>query len=103
MARSLDTIHTVFKSLIKLKPWEFDARCTAIPWREDVFQDALRRPLVIGVLVDDEVVRPHPPITRVLKSAIELFRAAGHEIVEWDASLHAECIELMVSAAVIEI
>jgi len=101
MARSLDTIHTVFKSLIELKPWDFDARCTAIPWREDIFQDALCRPLVIGVLADDEVVRPHPPITRVLKSAIELLRDAGHEVVDWNASLHTECVELMVSAAVI--
>ncbi|KAI0389101.1 amidase [Xylariaceae sp. FL0594] len=95
MARSLDTIHTVFKALIELKPWEIDARCAPVPWREDVYQDALSRPLVIGVLADDGVVRPHPPIARVLKSAVELLENAGHEIVVWDASLHAECVELM--------
>lgn len=97
MARSLDAIHAAFKSLIDLKPWEFDARCAAIPWREDVYQDAISRPLVIGVLFDDEVVRPHPPITRVLRSAVEALRNAGHHIVDWNAQLHAECVEVMVS------
>ncbi|KAI0969465.1 amidase [Xylaria arbuscula] len=95
MARSLDAIHTAYKSLIDLKPWDFDARCTAIPWREDIYQDVLKRPLVIGVLFDDEVVRPHPPITRVIHSAVEFFRVAGHHIVDWNAQLHAESVEVM--------
>ncbi|TGJ81937.1 hypothetical protein E0Z10_g6829 [Xylaria hypoxylon] len=95
MARSLDAIHTVFKSLVELKPWDYDARCAAIPWREDIYQDAINRPLVIGVLFDDEAVRPHPPITRVLRSAVKVFRAAGHHIVDWNAQLHAECVYTM--------
>lgn len=95
MARSLDAIHTAFKSLVDLKPWDFDARCAAVPWREDVYHDALSRPLVIGVLFDDEVVRPHPPIIRVLRSVIEALRNAGHHIVDWNAQLHGECVEVM--------
>ncbi|KAI0535271.1 amidase [Xylaria digitata] len=95
MARSLDAIHTAFKSLIELKPWDYDARCAAIPWREDIYQGVINRPLVIGVLFDDEVVRPHPPITRVLRSAIEALKAAGHHIVDWNAQLHAECVQIM--------
>ncbi|GAW17476.1 hypothetical protein ANO14919_069330 [Xylariales sp. No.14919] len=95
MARSLDVIHTAFKSLVEMKPWDYDARCLAIPWKEDMYQDTISRPLVIGVLFDDEVVRPHPPITRVLHSTVEALRAAGHHIVDWDAQLHAECVEVM--------
>ncbi|KAI1354733.1 amidase [Xylaria sp. FL0043] len=95
LARSLDGIHTAFKSLIELKPWDFDARCAAIPWREDIYQETSKRPLVIGVLFDDGVVRPHPPITRVLHFAVDALRAAGHHIVDWNAQLHAECVQLM--------
>ncbi|KAI3330760.1 amidase [Ustulina deusta] len=95
MARSLDAIHAAFKSVVELKPWDFDARCAAIPWREDIYRDAIKRPLVVGVLFDDEVVRPHPPITRVLHSAVDALRAAGHHIVDWNAQLHAECVQLM--------
>ncbi|KAI0096253.1 amidase [Nemania sp. FL0031] len=95
MARSLDAVHTAFKSLVEFKPWDFDARCAAIPWKEDLYQATLRRPLVIGVLFDDEVVRPHPPIARVLRSAVEALRDAGHFIVDWNAQLHAECVQVM--------
>ncbi|KAH8664601.1 amidase signature domain-containing protein [Xylariales sp. PMI_506] len=95
LARSLSSITHVMKSLIEAKPWEQDARCAPIPWREDVYASHLSRPLTIGVLADDEVVRPHPPVARALKSAVEALRAAGHDVFEWDASLHAECIAVM--------
>lgn len=95
MAASLDTIHLTTKSLIDLQPWTFDARYLPIPWREDHYTDAQSRPLVLGVLRDDGIARPHPPLTRVLDHAVDLLRTAGHEMVEWDASLHAECVQLM--------
>lgn len=47
---------------------------------------------MIGVLADDGVVRPHPPLTRVLQSTVELLRSAGHHIVEWNAQFHTDCI-----------
>lgn len=95
MARSLDMIHLVMKSLIDSKPWQFDARCVPIPWREDVYRDVTSRPLVIGVLRDDGVARPHPPISRVLEETVEALRSAGHIVVEWNADLHPECIQVL--------
>ncbi|KAI1813874.1 amidase [Poronia punctata] len=103
MSRTLNTLHQAFKQITLLQPWDFDARCVSIPWREDIYQESLpsttatepERPLVIGVLADDEVVRPHPPITRVLNNAVEKLKSAGHEVVAWDAELHAECVEIM--------
>ncbi|KAH0429879.1 amidase [Colletotrichum camelliae] len=95
MARSLSTIQMTMKHLINEKPWEMDSRCVPIPWREDVYQETVSRPLTIGVLFDDNVVRPHPPLTRVLRSAVEALRAAGHEVLEWNADLHEDCIRVM--------
>ncbi|KAH7123019.1 amidase [Dactylonectria macrodidyma] len=95
LARSLDTIHLAVSSLIRAKPWEFDARCVPVSWREGVYRDTLSRGLTIGVLFDDAVVRAHPPLTRVLKSAVEVLRNAGHDIVEWNADLHEDCIRTM--------
>lgn len=48
------------------------------------------------MLYDDNVVHPHPPITRVLKETVAKLEAAGHEIVEWEPSMHKECIAIMV-------
>ncbi|KAK2010964.1 amidase [Colletotrichum eremochloae] len=95
MARRLDTIHLTMKHLIDAKPWNSDARCAPIPWRDDVYGETLSRPLTIGVLYDDNVVRPHPPLSRVLRAAVETLRAAGHDVVEWNADLHGECIKIM--------
>ncbi|KAK7416284.1 hypothetical protein QQZ08_012058 [Neonectria magnoliae] len=95
LARSLDTIHLTMSSLIRAKPWELDARCVPIPWREDMYNEALSHPLTIGVLFDDNVVRPNPPISRVLRSAVDALSAAGHDIIEWNAQLHEDCVRVM--------
>lgn len=92
LARDFASIYAVMKGLIDAKPWEQDARCAPLPWRSEVFNEHLSRPLTIGVLLDDGVVRPHPPVTRVLMSVIEVLKRAGHDIVDWNASLHAEMI-----------
>ncbi len=78
------------------EPWVLDPKVTPIPWRQDLYQ-AAQRPLMIGVLPDDGVVRVHPPIERVLKELINKLKAAGHEIVPWSPSGHKECIEIMVA------
>ncbi|KAI1844515.1 hypothetical protein JX266_009402 [Neoarthrinium moseri] len=95
MARSLASIEFVMRHLIQAQPWEYDARCAPIPWRQEVFDSIRSRPLTIGVLFDDQVVRPHPPVTRVLTSAIAALKAAGHDIIEWDATLHSDIIATM--------
>jgi amidase len=38
----------------------------------------------------------HPPIARVLRETTAKLQGAGHEIVQWDASLHSKCIAIMV-------
>ncbi|KAI1340306.1 amidase [Xylariaceae sp. FL0016] len=95
LARSLETLSCVMRELVDSKPWEMDARCAPKPWNEEVFCEFQSKPLTIGLLADDGIVRPHPPITRVLLDLVEKLRNAGHDIVEWDASLHAECIQVM--------
>jgi Asp-tRNA(Asn)/Glu-tRNA(Gln) amidotransferase A subunit family amidase len=96
LARSLSSIELVTRELLGQKPWELDARVAPIPWRQEVYDEIKGRKLTIGVLMDDGVVRPHPPITRVLGSVVDKLREAGHDIVEWNGDLHAEGIEIMV-------
>lgn len=96
MTRSLSSLTHITRSVICASPWLHDPRVVPIPWREDVYTEIQSRPLVIGVLYDDGVVHPHPPITRVLKETVAKLEAAGHEIVEWEPSLHKECIAIMV-------
>lgn len=57
----------------------------------------LTRPLVIGVIMDDGVVKVHPPIERVMKEARSKLESAGHELIDWDVSGHDECVRVLVS------
>ncbi|RKU42540.1 hypothetical protein DL546_005277 [Coniochaeta pulveracea] len=95
LARTLPSIHKVMKNVIEDEPWTKDCRCAPIPWQTGVYEETLSRKLTIGILIDDGVVRPHPPIERIVRHAAELLKANGHEVIEWSPDLHPECIELM--------
>ena len=95
MARSLSSLTSITRAVLDGQPWLQDPRVIPIPWRDSIFEEVQRRPLVIGVMYDDGVVRVHPPIERALKEMTERLKTAGHEIVEWDPSLHKESIAIM--------
>ncbi|KAM0261876.1 hypothetical protein ACHAQJ_002079 [Trichoderma viride] len=95
LARSLSTIHHVIKEIILREPWQSDCRVSPIPWRQNMYDEFSTKKLTIGLLLDDGVVRPHPPITRAVQKAAAALRGAGHEIIDWTPELHVECIEVM--------
>lgn len=95
LARSLSTIQHVIKEIVLLEPWQSDSRVSPIPWRQDMYDKFSKKKLTIGLLLDDGMVRPHPPITRVVQQAAAALREAGHEVIDWTPDLHAECIEVM--------
>ena len=51
--------------------------------------------MVIGLIVDDGVVKVHPPIARALRELSAALKAQGHEVIAWDTADHSACIELM--------
>ncbi|GJN80002.1 hypothetical protein PLIIFM63780_003526 [Purpureocillium lilacinum] len=77
------------------QPWVLDPNVTPLPWREDKYVEVQTRPLKIGLILDDGVVRPHPEIELAVQRAAELLEQAGHEIVPWDTSDHMDCIKIM--------
>ncbi|QPC65778.1 hypothetical protein HYE67_008009 [Fusarium culmorum] len=95
MARSLESLTLVTKLAIEAEPWTIDPQLPPLPWKETVFQTFSERPLVIGALLDDGLGKVHPPIERVFRQTLEKLKTAGHEVVEWDSSLHPEFISLM--------
>jgi Asp-tRNA(Asn)/Glu-tRNA(Gln) amidotransferase A subunit family amidase len=96
MTRSLSSMIAITKAVIDGEPWTLDPRVVPIPWRQSFYEEVQSRPLVIGVMVDDGVVKAHPPIERALRELAANLKDAGHELVDWDSSLHKECIDIMV-------
>lgn len=37
----------------------------------------------IGMITDNDMVRPTPPVLRALKEVKEALEAAGHTVIEW--------------------
>lgn len=98
MSTDLDSLVAVTKAVIDKNPWDDDPKCCPVPWRSDLFQQARNKPLVIAVMRDDGVVKPHPSVSRVLEEVAAKLEKMGHEIVSWaPGSLHQECIDIMVS------
>lgn len=80
------------KTLIDQKPWLKEPSLLPFPWRDDISyltkSDGKKR-LKIGVIWDDGVVKPHPPIIRALKELCEKLKVVPEvEIVDWKPHKH---------------
>ncbi|KAM0241739.1 hypothetical protein ACHAPO_001432 [Fusarium lateritium] len=95
LTRSMSSMHDITKAIILQEPWTQDCRCIPIPWRDNVYDDILKRKLTIGVVRDDGVVKPHPTVAKMIEEAVAALEADGHEVIEWKPDFHAECIEVM--------
>lgn len=87
-----DTFPLFFSTVLGFKPWLKDPSLTPLPWIP--FSFGTRRPRV-GVLADDGVVRPVPPVRRALARVAEDCARAGMELVEWKPLDHARAWELI--------
>ncbi|GME22307.1 acetamidase [Neofusicoccum parvum] len=82
LARSLSSLRFVTKAVVDAAPWDYDPKVVPLPWRADVEEQIQSRSLVIGLLVDDGVVKVHPPVERVVKEAApkdQFYTADGGE------------------------
>jgi len=66
------------QSLLDSNPWDIDPGCIPVTWRKDVatFPD---RKLRVGIVYDDGVVKPQPPIARLLRETAKKLKQAGQE------------------------
>jgi amidase len=96
MSGKIDSLIAVTKAVVDAAPWQLDPKCCPLTWRSGMYIEVQCRPLVVGVMRDDGVVRTHPPVARVLEEVVSKLAAAGHEIIPWTpGSLHQECIDIM--------
>lgn len=79
MATSLATTEDFMENLLASDPWNLDPSAIPIPWRKDLASPPKDRKLRLGVVFDDGIVRPQPPITRAMRETVQALKAAGHE------------------------
>ena len=75
------------KTLIDAKPWIREPSLIPLPWKtESQLQATPRgeRKLKVGVMYDDGIVRPHPPVLRALRTMADRLKGVpGIEVVDW--------------------
>ena len=103
MARTLNDLTYFTRSIIEMKPWEYDHSVHPLVWRHDV-EDFFASPtlspsLRIGVMKTDGVVPPSPACSRALGLAISALQEQGHDIVDVDPPSTATPYDALVLAS----
>ena len=78
------------------RPWLREPSLVALDWRDPAsfFPD---RKLRVGVMWDDGVVKPHPPIARAMEDVVgRLKSSANIELVDWKPWKHDLAWEIIV-------
>jgi amidase len=88
LARSLETIHFVFESLLSTEPWLRNPEVLPIPFRASIHDEYSK--LAVGIFPSDGIVKPHPPVSRAIEMVKEALEAHGHQTIQWEPPNHKE-------------
>jgi len=91
MARSVADLRLWAESVANASPWYRDPKCIELPWRPVDLKQKVR----LGVLWNNGIVTPTPPVQRALKYVVEKLRKKGYEMVDWPKDDHAEAGEIL--------
>ncbi|KAL1745491.1 amidase signature domain-containing protein [Schizophyllum fasciatum] len=78
MSRSLAALSMFASAVVSTEPWLRDPKSLPIPWRPMTLPEKL----CFGVIADDGVVQPNPPVRRALAVTIDALRAVGHHVID---------------------
>ncbi|KAE8148409.1 amidase [Aspergillus avenaceus] len=84
-ANSLSDLELFQRTLLAAEPWEIETSLVPVPWKKV----DIGRKFTVGILWEDGIVRPHPPITRALKHAKTQLQKAGIKVVDWEPYKHS--------------
>lgn len=93
LGTSLDDLEFYCKAVVDSEPWNHDAKCVEIPWRDIELPEKLN----IAICIDDKFIRPTPPIRRAVRIVEESLKAAGHDVIEWVPEDHLRLSEIILA------
>ncbi|KAI4175980.1 MAG: hypothetical protein LQ343_001262 [Gyalolechia ehrenbergii] len=100
LSTSLEGVKLFMKTVLSAKPWLVEPSCLPIPWRdgEDHLPTRNGKKLKVAVLWSDEIVKPHPPVTRALKEVVHKMEGIPEiEVTTWNPYKHDEAWEIIAS------
>lgn len=83
MSNSIGGIKAFMKAVVGQRPWDYDPIAPRKKWDQDEYElcdhGGRTGKLCFGILWDDGMVKPHPPILRGLHIAKKALMMAGHK------------------------
>ena len=78
LATSLRACHLIMENVMQAKPWLFDPDCHRLSWQ------ALGPPkkIRVGVVYDDGLYTPNPPVRRTMAESVKKLEDAGIQVVQ---------------------
>lgn len=90
LSTSLEGLGLFMHTVLAAEPWLHEPALLPIPWNTS-YHVPPHQPLKIGIMWDDGVVQPHPPITRALRAVVaRLTTDSDITVVDWKPHLHDE-------------
>ena len=99
MSPTLEGLNLFMKVVLDSEPWKCDLSLHQLPWRdtEAYFVENGRRQLNVGILWDDKVVKPTPPVFRALKEVVERLKGLeGFAVTAWEPYQHERGTKILV-------
>jgi amidase len=92
LSRELGGIELFMRTVLAAQPWLVEPALVPLPWTPVEIAPTKERPLRIGVMHDDGVVLPHPPIARALRELVHAIEERVPHVVvtEFPAYKHDE-------------
>jgi amidase len=98
LSTTLSGLKLFMKTIIDAKPWLVEPALIPLLWNLLHISPSSSKPLRIGVMYNDGVVTPHPPITRALKTLVaSLEKLKDVEVMDWKPHLHDEAWAILSS------
>lgn len=82
MARTLNDLTYLTKSIISMEPWTYDHSVHPLAWRSQIADGYVTKKLHVGIMRTDGVVDPSPACARALRLVEDALRKEGHAIIE---------------------
>ncbi|KAF4903706.1 putative amidase [Colletotrichum fructicola] len=93
LANSIADLDLFQKVIIDQEPWEEETQLVPLPWkRREPYKTG---DFTIGVIWDDGMAHPHPPVTRALKHAVAKLKDAGIKVVDYEPYNHKEGADII--------
>ncbi|KAL8912924.1 MAG: hypothetical protein Q9172_007392 [Xanthocarpia lactea] len=100
LSTDLEGIEIMMKVILASKPWIIDPTLVPIPWRDNSCEAerSRRRRIKIGIMRSDDVVTPHPSVTRGLEMMVARLKNLEEvETVDWKPYDHKQAWEITAS------